>query len=168
MKTKEEKKEIINKLKDRFEQAKSFILLDLTNLKAEIEKPLRDLLKEKQCQFEVVKKNLLYKTKKDFPFTDEELKKPFAILWDFQDGISVFKTIFQSKKELAFDFQILGGYFEGKKLSESEVLEIAKLPSREELLTKLAGSLINLPQRLAFSLKYPLQKLSFVVSSIKK
>ncbi len=168
MKNKEEKKEIIERLKKEFEEAKSFILIDLKNLKAEVEKNFRDLLKERGCKFEVTKKTLLYKAKSDFPFSDEELKKPFAILWDFQDGLSVFKTLLEEKKNLDFDFHPLGGYFEGKKLKSEEVWEVAKLPSREVLLGRIVSSLISLPQRLAFSLKFPLRKLNFSLSAIKK
>lgn len=168
MKTKEEKKEIIEKLKEKLDKSKSFILIDLTNLKAEIEKAFRDLLKAKGCQFEVVKKTLLYKAAEDFPFSDQELKKPFAILWDFQEGVLVFKSLLEEKKDLAFDFNVLGGYFEGKKLNQEEVWEITKLPNKEELIGKLAFSLSSLPRKLAFSLNFPLQKLSFALSVIKK
>jgi len=168
MKTRKEKEKLIQKLKEEFERAKSFILLDLTGLKADIEKALRDLLKESGCQFEVVKKNLIYKANKDFPFNEEELKRPFAILWDFQDGLKVFHSLRLSKKNFDFNFNVLAGYFAGQKLSEKEVWQIAELPSREELLSKLLGSLLALPQRLAFSLRFPLNKLHFALSAIKK
>jgi large subunit ribosomal protein L10 len=168
MKTKEEKKKIIQRLREIFEKAKSFILVDLTGINGEIERNLRETLKENNCQFEVVKKSLIYKAKPDFYFRDEEIKKPFAILWDFGDGISVFRVLSQISKNLDFKFNILGGFFEYQKLNPDQVWEISSLPGKEELISKIISSLLNPLQRLAFSLKYPLLKMKFALSSINQ
>ena len=165
--TKEKKQEIIKKFQENYSKAKSFVILGLNNLKVETERILRETLKEKGCLFQVTKKTLIYKAVPDFPFYDDELKQSFAILWDFNDGLSVFKTLLIEDK-LGIKLKIIGGYFEKQKLTENEVWQIAKLPSKEELVAKVLYSLKILPQRLSFDLAYPIKKLVFALSTIKK
>lgn len=164
--TKQKKQEIIEKIREHFGRAKSFIIVNLENLDVEKERGIRRLLKEKNCLFEVAKKTLILKAAPAFPFVDEELKKPFALLWDFTDGLNVFKSLLHLKKA-EVELNILGGFYEGTKLSEDDVWEIAKLPPREELIQKLAY-VINIPQKLVSNLLFPLQKLTFTLSAIKK
>jgi ribosomal protein L10 len=64
--------------------------------------------------------------------------------------------------------EILKGYFEGKVLSKEEVLEIINLPSKEELILKILQNLKSQVYRLTYALEFPLKKLTFVLSQIKK
>ena len=50
-------------------------------------------------------------------------------------------------------YKIKGGILDGKVLTVEEVIELAKLPSREELLSKLAGGLLGTISKLAVGLE---------------
>ena len=49
-------------------------------------------------------------------------------------------------------YKIKGAILEGKVISVEEIIELAKLPSKEELLSKLAGSLLGTISKLAVGL----------------
>lgn len=164
---KEKKKQIINDLKDKFQTASAYALFSLLNLNAENLEFLRREAKKNKGLVQVTKKSLIYKSDSNFPFSDEEIKEPFAFLWSFDENLTAFKVLREIKKQ-EVELKILGGYFAQRKLKADEVLELANLPSREELLAKLVFQLKSSLSRLDFVLNNPLRKLIFILSSIKK
>ena len=63
-----------------------------------------------------------------------------ALAFGFEDPITPVKTICEfSKKHKALE--ILGGVIEGEFLSVEKVKELAKIPTKQELLAMLVGSL---------------------------
>ncbi len=167
VKTKKEKIKIVQDLKEKFEKAKGYLLVNLLNLNASIEKEIRDLLKENNSLFQVPKKTLIYKTNQNFPFSDEELKFPFAFVWFFDENLSGLK-VFKKLKEENLKIEIFKGYLFNKALSQREIEEIINIPSKEELLQKLVSQLKNQFYRLHYNLNFPLRKLVLTLSSIKK
>jgi large subunit ribosomal protein L10 len=167
MKTKKEKEKIIKDLVEKFKSAKGYLLISLLNLKTTEQKKIRDILKENNSLFQVVKKTLVYKANPNFPFSDDELKMPFAFVWNFDDHLSGFQALKNLLKEET-QIEIIKGYLEGKVLSKEEVLEIINLPSKEELILKILQNLKGQFYRLHFALEFPLRKLTFVLSQIKK
>jgi ribosomal protein L10 len=90
MKTKKEKEKIVKDLVEKFKLARGYLLVSLLNLKTLEQKKIRDILKENNSLFQVVKKTLVYKANPDFPFSDNELKLPFAFIWNFDENLSGF------------------------------------------------------------------------------
>ena len=167
MKTRKEKEKILKDLVDKFKAAKGYLLVSLLKLPADSQKRIRDLLKENNSLFQVAKKTLVYKANPDFPFTDEELKLPFAFIWNFDENLSGFQALKNLKKE-GIELEILKGYLQGKVLTKEEAITLINLPSKEELIIKLIGNLKNQIYRLDNALKYPLNRLVLLLSQIKK
>lgn len=167
MKTKKDKQKIIQDLIEKFKTAKSFLIVNLLNLDSKAQKRLRDLLKEENSLFQVTKKTLVYKAKPDFPFSDEELKFPFAFIWSFDENFSA-KNVLKKIKEEGIDVKILKGYLWNKIFSQKEIEEIINLPSKEELVKKLIQNLKGQFYKMDFVLNFPLKKLILTLSSIKK
>jgi len=167
MKTKKEKEKILKDLVENFQSARGYLLVNLLNLKTPSQKKLRDFLKEKNSLFQVVKKTLVYKANPNFPFTDEELKTPFAFIWSFDENFSGVLALKELKKE-GIELDILKGYLWNQVFSKEEVEKIINLPSKEELILKVLQNLKGQIYRLTYDLKFPLQKLTLVLSSIKK
>jgi ribosomal protein L10 len=92
---------------------------------------------------------------------------PFAFIWNFDENLSGFQSLKNLIKE-GTQIEILKGYLEGKVLSKEEVLEIINLPSKEELILKILQNLKSQVYRLPYALEFPLRKLTFVLSQIKK
>jgi large subunit ribosomal protein L10 len=166
MKIKKDKKKIVQELVEKFKRANGYLLINLLNLNASSEKRTRDLLKENNSLFEVVKKTLIYKANPQFPFSDEETKFPFAFIWNFDENLSAFRSLKILEKE-GIKLQIAYGYLEGKVLTKEEIENLINLPSKEELQAKLVSGLKSSLYRLHHSLNFPLRKLILIMSAIK-
>jgi large subunit ribosomal protein L10 len=167
MKTKKEKEEILKDLVEKFKSARGYLLINLLNLKTSSQKKLRDFLKEKNSSLQVVKKTLVYKANPNFPFTDEELKTPFAFIWSFDENLIGILALKELKKE-GIELDILKGYLWNQVFSKEEIEKIINLPSKEALILKVLQNLKGQIYRLFYDFKFPLQKLTLVLSSIKK
>lgn len=71
------------------------------------------------------------------------LTGPTAVVWSKSDPVAPAKIIADFTKEVE-SFKVKGGLVDGKVVTAADVGELAKLPSREELLSKLLA-LINAP-----------------------
>ena len=143
-KTKEQKKKIIEDLEEKINRQKTMILVDFTGLKVKDFFDLRKRLKSANSQMKVIKKTLLNLVLKDFnsDFSQklETFKNQIAIIFGFEDEISPAKILYQFSLENP-NLKILAGYFDKKFREKEEMITLAQLPSREELLAKLVGSI---------------------------
>ena len=68
-----------------------------------------------------------------------------------EDYLETAKAIYNYSKENDF-YKIKGGVIDGKVMTAEEIITLAKLPSREELLSMLAGGLLANISKLAIAL----------------
>ena len=69
----------------------------------------------------------------------------------YEDYLEPLKAIYNYSKDNEF-YKIKGGIIEGKVMTAEEIITLAKLPSRQELLAKLAGALLGNITKLAVAL----------------
>ena len=67
------------------------------------------------------------------------------------DYLEPTKVIYNFTKDHDF-YKIKGGVIEGKVMTAEEIITLAKLPSREQLLSMLAGALLGNISKLAIAL----------------
>ena len=67
------------------------------------------------------------------------------------DYLETAKTIYNYSKDNDF-YKIKGGVIDGKVMTAEEIITLAKLPSRETLLSMLAGALLGNISKLAVAL----------------
>ncbi|MCI1274338.1 MAG: 50S ribosomal protein L10 [Clostridiaceae bacterium] len=145
MSTKAFKSEKIDEIKSKVEKAQVAILTeykgltveDITNLRREIQKDGGDYMVTKNTLAKIAIKDTPYEILAD------SLKGPIAIAFGFEDQVGPAKAIAKFMKETKKG-TILGGAMDGKMLSTAEVEAISKLPSKDELIAKMLGS-INSP-----------------------
>lgn len=166
MKTKEEKAKIIEELKNLFEKSRGVIFLNFQKINSEIQFALRNDLKKREGFIKVVKKTLLKLANPNLSNIIDSINFPFAIVFNTSENYDAFKIIANYSKK--FNLEIFKGVIDNEVLDKNKVLEIGSLPSREELLSKLDGSLKSLFNRLIFTLKFPIIKFEKVVNNIKK
>jgi len=172
-KTKEQKKEIIKDLKEKITKQKSIVLVDFTGLSSKPLFHLREELKDSNCLFQVIKKTLLFKVLEEggnkLPFIEniKKVKGQLALIFGFQDEILPAKIAYQNSLKNE-KLRILGGVFENNFLTIEKVVELAQLPTKEELFGKLAGSLQNTISSFVNLLKFNLKGLIYTLNSIKK
>lgn len=143
-KTKEQKIQIINNLKNKLARKKAIVLLNFKGLKVEESEELRKLLREKQIDLTVTKNTLLkiILNEKGITVAHDILSQPLALAFSYDDEVVISKEIFLFAKEHEV-LGILGGILDEGFVSAEVIEKLAKLPSREELLAKAVGSIAS-------------------------
>jgi large subunit ribosomal protein L10 len=141
-KSREEKKKILEDLKEKVKKQKMMVLVNFTGLKVKDFFELRKKLKSADSQIKVIKKTLLNLALKefspDFAQKIDQFKDQIAIVFGFGDEILPAKILHQFSLENP-NLKILAGYFEKKIREKEEIVFLAQLPSKNEIL----GSLIK-------------------------
>lgn len=144
-KTKLQKKEIVKILTDGLKDSKSVVFANFQGLTVENISELRNECRRQGIDVFVAKKTLIKKVCAELGI--EADPKAFeggvATFFGKQDEVSSAKTVndFAKKYEA---IKIFGGVLEGKFIPAEQVISLAKLPSKEQLLGQLVGT-INAP-----------------------
>ena len=141
-KSKEQKKEILQKIKDGLSKAKSVVFSSDIGLNVKTSQELRRELRKSGAEYLVTKKTLLKLATQDMKESKQlnELAGSVGVTFSFEDEVSGAKTL----KKFAKDNEGLnlnGGILEGEFILPDMVDRLASLPSKEQLLAKLVGSL---------------------------
>jgi len=136
-----EKEEQVAELKEIMAEAKSLFLADYTGIDVAAVTELRNKLRESQVQYRVIKNRLAIRAAEEAGLAGlkEHLIGPTAIAYSTEDPIAPAK-ILQDFADDGGKMIIKTGYMDGKILGADEVKALAKLPSREDLLGKVVGS----------------------------
>ncbi len=143
-KTKEQKKAILGELSEKASRAKSVVFTKFEKLNVAESEALRRRLKAEGSEYFVAKKTLLNLAfKETHPEVSlGELDGKVAAVFGFNDEVAPAKVVDDFKKGLEEErIFFLGGILENRFISKMDVESLAKLPSKQELLSKLVGSL---------------------------
>jgi len=167
--TKIQKQKILKDLKEKISKQKVTIFVDFTGLKVKDIFDLRKKLKMVDSQLKVAKKTLVQIAFKETGLKTEikKLKGEIAFVFGLKDEISPAKIIFQFS-QINPNLKILGGFLENKFIEAEKIVELAKLPTKEELLGKLVGSISAPISNFANVLKESIKGLIYVLSAIEK
>lgn len=130
-------------LKEKFEKSKLIILTDYRGINVEDITKIRADLRKANCEYQVAKNTTLKFAAKeaDLEGLAELFEGPTAITFSYDDYVEPAKVLYNYAKDSEF-YKIKGGVMDGKVISVDEILKLAKLPSREMLLTQLATALL--------------------------
>ena len=148
-----QKKEEVAKLAAEIKDAKLVLLVDYRGINVEDVTNLRTAVRNANASYRVIKNNITRRALAECGITelDEELTGPTAVILTEGDYLAPTKAIYKFAKAHDF-YKIKGGVIEGKVMPKDEIMVIAQLPSREELLAKLAGCLLGNITKLAVAL----------------
>ncbi len=167
--SKEKKQAIIKDLTDKLTRQKVVIFSDYTGSKVAQLEELRQKLREKEIDYQVAKKTLVDLILKKAGLDKikvKELPGQIGLVFGYQDEALPAKILYNFSKENE-SLKILAGLVQGKYLDSQALIELAKLPSREELLARLAGSLAAPLSGLVNTLQGNLRKLTFILKNLK-
>ncbi len=168
---KEKKKEVIEEMAEKLKGQKNLLIVDFTGIKANDAANFRKLAKKQGVYYKVVKANLLELAFKNAGFEVEEslFEGPVAVAIHDSDPVVLAKTVvdFKNEEEDKPLFKVKKGLVEGQWFSGADIERIAKLPSREELLSKLVYLLNSPIQRLVTVLEKPIKDFVVVLDQIK-
>ena len=135
------KKQVVEDVSAVVGNAQAAVIAEYRGLTVEQMKVLRREAHDNNVYLRVVKNTLLRRAVQDTDFSclDEHLVGPLAFAAS-EDPVAVAKVLDKYAKE--YDaFEIKAGSMSGSLLSEGEIKALAQLPSREELLAKLMGTM---------------------------
>ena len=144
--TKEQKKEILQELVDKFGRSKSIVFSDYRGLDVASVSDLRNRLRAEGAETKVAKKTLIKLAAKESDIGElgsDIMEGPVSATFSYEDEMAGLKILFKFSKENK-NLKLLGGVINGEVVGADEIIQLAKLPGREELLAKFIGS-INAP-----------------------
>jgi len=141
-----QKKDVVNRLSTQLADAEITILIDYKGLDVLKMTELRAKLREAGVQIEVVKNTLLTRAAKgsDSDLMNDFYKGPNAIVISAEDPVAPAKILVDFAKDND-KLEIKAGTLAGKLLTVEEITQLAKMPSKEELLTTLVCTLNAVP-----------------------
>jgi large subunit ribosomal protein L10 len=165
---KEEKKELVAGLKDRFSSAKAVVLTDYKGLTVEEISEARSKFRESKIEYRVVKNTLAKIASDDTPIAlaRDRFEGPVGVAIGFDDPVVVAKSVLEYAK-VNEKFEVKCGVIEGSFLEASELKKIATLPSREMLLSMMAGAFSAPMSKLAAGLNATVARLGFALEALK-
>ena len=137
----EQKQVVINEIKKKIARAKSIIIVDARGLSVESDTILRKKLRDNGVDYKVYKNTMMDFALEgsEFAALKEYLAGPSAFAFSYDDPMLAAKIISKELKGMpALEFK--AGFLEGTLYDAEGVKEIANIPPREELLSRLLGS----------------------------
>lgn len=169
-KTRVQKEEIVKALSEKFSRARSVVFADYKGLTMKQLSDLRSRLFSLQSEFTITKNTLL---KRAAPKV--EMQGPTATLFAFDDEISPIKALVKALKDAGLG-KVKSGFFrpeddqplaEGDFLDEAKILQLASLPTKDELRAKTVGILVAPLQGIVSVLQGNLRNLVYALDQIK-
>lgn len=149
-----QKEEEVKSLASNIKDAKLVLLTDYRGINVTDVTELRKTLRQSNSEYKVIKNNITRRALKKCKIEglDEVLEGPTAVIMNSEDYLAPAKAIYEYVKKNDF-YKIKGGIVEGKVMTPEEIVALAKLPSKETLLSMLAGALLGNISKLAVALE---------------
>lgn len=156
--SKAKKGEIVEKLSSAFKNAKSLVFVNFHGLKVSDTAALRKALKEEGISYTVAKKTLTKRALAGEKIEGEQPELPgeLALAWG-EDPVAPARGIATFQKKFPEAIKILGGIFEGRYKNQTEMQEIASIPT----LQVLRGRFVNI-------INSPIQRVTIALGEIAK
>ena len=148
-----QKKEEVSKLAEKMKEAKIILLTDYRGINVTDVTNLRTDLRNVNAKYTVIKNNITRRAlvEAGIEGLEDKLVGPTAVIMSNEDYLEPAKAIYNFTKNNDY-YKIKGGVIEGKVMTAEEIITLAKLPSRETLLSMLAGALLGNISKLAVAL----------------
>ncbi len=136
------KQPVVQEISENIKDAQSIVLVDYRGLTVEQDTRLRKELREAGITYKVYKNTMMNFAFKgtDYEALTPYLEGPSAIAISNSDATAPARILCKFAKE-ASKLEVKGGMVEGIAYDAAGIMDIAKIPSREELISKLLGSL---------------------------
>ncbi len=156
----------VDEIKEAFKEVKDYIFTDFRGLTVSQITELRNKLREQNAEYHVIKnrKVKLAFRQMEFPDVAPMLVGPTALALSFDESGPVAKTIIDFGKETSVN--VKGAIINGQVFDSGQVDSYSKLPTRDELIAKLMGTMKAPLQNLVYALNGVPQKLVRVLQAV--
>jgi large subunit ribosomal protein L10 len=150
--------EIVEQLKKELEDVNTIFLCNFKGLTVEKDTQLRKQMRDSGTEYRVIKNTLLKIAFADTDFSkvNDSLVGNTALAYNKEDVISVAKLIRDfSKDNPTFEFKV--GVVEGRVIDLGELTQLAELPPKEVLISKMM-----------YMLNFPIQGLATALAGVSR
>ena len=147
----EQKQLVIDEIKEKIENSNGVVLFDYRGLTDAEIKELKIALRQENSGYKVYKNTLMQRDLNDLNIDiSEHLNGPSALAYS-EDQIAPIKVLANfMKKHKAVTLKV--GLVDNEITTSDKLEQLATIPSREGLLTQLAGGMLAIPKDLAICL----------------
>jgi large subunit ribosomal protein L10 len=165
-----EKEAFVVNFRDKVGQAPVMYLTDFTGLDVKSMTSLRQNLKASGAEYLVVKNRLVKRALEDLDLPDitEALLGPTGVVLGYEGVVEPAKVISDFAKEHDDKPVFKLGILDNKVVSAEEIMRLAKLPPREQLLAELAGALEAPMAMLATAMEGKIQEMSGLLDALRE
>ena len=146
----EAKKAQVKELAEKIAESKMVFFVDYKGITVDEDKNIRKAYREAGNEYVVIKNSLIKLACKEANVEglDDILEGPTAVVIGKEEYTTGPKIAYDFAKDHEF-YKFKAGIMDGKMVNKEEVVKLAKLPSKEVLLTQLASALIGNIRNLA-------------------
>ncbi|MGI6537705.1 MAG: 50S ribosomal protein L10 [Caldicoprobacterales bacterium] len=169
MSAREKKEQIVAEIKEKLSNYSSAIFIDYKGLTVAEATELRNEFRKNEVDYKVYKNTLTEIAAKELGFDDLSpyLKGPTAIAFGIKDPTAPAKVLTESMKKLK-KMEFKAGIVEGNIIDVEGIKALASLPSREELIAKMLGSMNAPIAGLVNVLSGTIRSLAYALNAIKE
>ena len=138
----EAKKVVVQEITEKIKASKSVILVDYNKLTVAEVSALRNKCKQAGCEYKVYKNTLVRKALNDLGHSDfdSDLNGPTAVAFG-PDETSAARVMQTAAKDYEGKIVIKSAFVDNAYVDKAGVKALASMPSREELIAKMLGSM---------------------------
>ena len=140
--SKEARIELSSVIKEKIQDAKSVVFVKFSGLTVAEDTELRREFRKNNVEYKVYKNTLIRKAFESMGINDfnDDLNGPTAVAFG-TDETGAAKVIVDAAKKYQDKVVVKSAFVEGARVDENGVKELAAIPSKEELIAKMLGSL---------------------------
>ncbi len=167
--TRAEKEAFVAEFQERLERSEAIFLTDFTGLNVQAMTSLRSQLKKSGGEYLVVKNRLVRRAlaETELPDISRFLEGPTGVVFGDDDVVAAARTVTDFAKENEDRPVFKVGVLETTLLDAAQIDRVANLPSRDELLSQVAGVLSAPMSALAGAMSGKLQEMAGLVDALR-
>ena len=138
----EAKKVVVEEITQKIKASKSVVFVDYNKLTVKEVSELRNKCKQQGCEYKVYKNTLVRKAFNDLGFKDfdADLNGPTAVAFG-SDETGAAKVMVAAAKDLEDKIVLKSAFVDNSYVDKAGIKALASMPSREELVAKMLGSM---------------------------
>lgn len=140
----EVKMQVVGDIKNKIDKAKSLVVVEYNGLAVDKVTELRKQFREANVEYCVLKNTLVKRAANELNITslDSHLEGPNAFIFGYEDEVAPARILQDFiKKTKTTSLTIKAGLLGTEAIDVKQIEALAQLPSREQLLARLLGSL---------------------------
>jgi len=136
------KKDVVKEITEKIKASKSVVFVDYERLTVKEVSELRNKCKQSGAEYKVYKNTLVRKSLNDLGCSDfdADLNGPTAVVFGKDETVAA-KLMLEASKNLEGKINLKSAYVDNTYVDKNGVKSLASMPSKEELVAKMLGSM---------------------------